>query len=59
MIKTIVLWKNYGTIEKTVVLYQKLWNFDLLWKKLWYYEKKYSIFCYGKHTRFFFIGLWF
>mgnify|MGYP003691677411 CR=1 FL=1 len=40
MIKTIVLWKNYGTIEKTVVLYQKLWNFDLLWKKLWYYGKK-------------------
>ena len=40
-----LLRKNYGTMEKTMVLYQKLWNFDLLWKKLWYYGKKYSIFC--------------
>ena len=31
--------KNYGTMEKTMVLYRKLWNFDLLWKKLWYYNK--------------------
>ena len=38
--------KNYGTMEKTMVLYRKLWNFDLLWKKtmvlwkkLWYYSK--------------------
>ena len=32
-----VLWKkNYGTMEKTMVLYRKLWNFDLLLKKLWY-----------------------
>ena len=51
--KTIVLWKkllyygkNYGTMEKTMILYQKLWNFDLLWKKtmvlwkkLWYSSK--------------------
>ena len=48
-----VLWKklwyygkNYGTMEKTMVLYRKLCNFDLLWKnygtmekKLWYYSK--------------------
>ena len=35
--------KNYGTMEKTMVLwkklryyivYRKLWNFDLLWIKL-------------------------
>ena len=32
--------KNYGTMEKTMVLYRKLWNFDLIWKKLWYYGKK-------------------
>ena len=34
--------KNYGTMEKTMVLYQKLWSFDLLWKKLWYYRKNYG-----------------
>ena len=27
--KTMVLGKNYGTIEKTMVLYRELWNFDL------------------------------
>ena len=26
-------------MEKTMVIYQKLWNFDLLWKKLWYNKK--------------------
>ena len=25
--------KNYDAMEKTMVLYGKLWNFDLLWKK--------------------------
>ena len=46
--KIMVLWgKNYdlnkyialdGTMGKqTMILYRKLWNFDLLWKKLWYY----------------------
>ena len=34
--------KNYGTMEKTMVLWKKLWNFDLLWKKLWYYGKNYG-----------------
>ena len=40
--------KNYGTMEKTMVLYRKLWNFDLLWKtmvlwkKLWYYGQNYG-----------------
>ena len=34
--------KNYGTMEKTMVLYRKLWNFDLLWKKLCYYGKNYG-----------------
>ena len=29
-------------MEKTMVLFQKLWNFDLLWKKLWYYGKNYG-----------------
>ena len=24
-----LLWKNYGTTDKTMVLYRKLWNFDL------------------------------
>ena len=34
--------KNYGTIEnKTMILYRKLSNFDLLWKKLWYCGKNY------------------
>ena len=29
-----VLWeKNYGTMEKTVILFRKIWNFDLLWEK--------------------------
>ena len=23
---------NYGTMEKIMVLYRKLWNFDLQWK---------------------------
>ena len=40
--KTMVLWKNYGTIPKTMVLYRKLWNFNLLWNKLWYYGKNYG-----------------
>ena len=31
--------RNYGTISKTMVLYRKRWNFDLLRKKLWYYGK--------------------
>ena len=41
--------KNYITTEKTmvlrkktVVLYRKLWNFGLLRKKQWYYEKNYG-----------------
>ena len=25
--------KNYGTMDKTMVLYWELWNFDLRWKK--------------------------
>ena len=25
-----------------MILYRKLWNFDLLWKKLWYYGKNYG-----------------
>ena len=25
--------KNYGTMEITMVLYRKRWNFDFLWKK--------------------------
>ena len=30
--------KNYGTIEQNfIILYQKQWNLDLLWEKLWYY----------------------
>ena len=44
--------KKYGTMGKNMILYQKLCNFDLLWKtvwlygeKLWYYSKLYySIF---------------
>ena len=31
--------QNYGTIEKIKVVCRKLWNFDLLWIKLWYYSK--------------------
>ena len=54
-----ILTKNYDTIQKTPPLngwntadraknpnqsiYRKLWNFDLLWKKLWYYGKNYGI----------------
>ena len=34
--------KNYDTIEKTILLYRKLWNFDLPWKKLCYYKKNYA-----------------
>ena len=29
-------------MEKTMVLWTKLWNFDLLWKKLWCYGKNYG-----------------
>ena len=29
--KAMVLWKNYGTVKKTIyILYRKRWNFDLL-----------------------------
>ena len=35
-----VIRKNYGTMEKTMVLYRKLWNFDLLWKKTMVLWKK-------------------
>ena len=55
MVKLWYYGKNYGTMEKTMVLYRKLWNFDLLWKnygtmektmvlwtKLWYYGKNYG-----------------
>ena len=31
--------QNYGTIEKIKVVCRKLWNFDFLWIKLWYYSK--------------------
>ena len=48
-----LLWKNYGTMDQTFVLWKKLWdyekktmmlyrhyvNFDLLWKNLWYNGK--------------------
>ena len=36
-----VLGKNtVGTMDKTMILYRKLWNLDLLWKKqTWYYLK--------------------
>ena len=50
MEKAMILWKkNYGAMKKTMVLwkenmilYRKLWNFDLLWKKLLYYERNYG-----------------
>ena len=37
--------------ENNLVIYQKLWNFDLLWKeKLWYFTKNYGILSYeGKN----------
>ena len=35
-------WKKHGAIPKIVLLYRKQWNFDLLWKKLWYYGKNYG-----------------
>ena len=31
--KTMVLWKNYGTMDKNMALYRELWNFDLRRKK--------------------------
>ena len=34
--------KKYCTVEKTILLYRKLWNFDLLWKKPWYYGKNHG-----------------
>ena len=40
--------KNFGTIPKTMVIYRKLWNFDLLWKKNYgTREKNYSNFLLG------------
>ena len=29
-------------MEKTMILYRKLWYFDLPWKKLWYFGKNYG-----------------
>ena len=29
-------------MEKASVLYQRLWNFDLQWRKLWYYTESYG-----------------
>ena len=54
--KKTMITENYGTLinyvkklwyyeKKTMLLYRKLWNFDLLWKKygtmekIWYYGK--------------------
>ena len=39
-----VLWekKTMVLLKKTMVLYRKLWNFDLLWKKLCHYGKNYG-----------------
>ena len=35
-----ILWKkNYGTMDITIILYRKLWSFDLLWKKYGTMEK--------------------
>ena len=40
---------NYGTMEKIMVLYRKLWNFDLQWKKLWNFTENYgTLIYYGK-----------
>ena len=58
-----ILLKNYGTMEKTMILYRKLWNFDfkwknydtmektmVLWTKLWYYTENYGTSIYvGKN----------
>ena len=34
-----------------MILYRKLWNFDLLWKILWYYGKNYgTIVNYSYHS---------
>ena len=49
------LWKkNYGTLDKSMVLwqktklqYRKLLNFDLLRKKQWYNERNYGMFLLG------------
>ena len=34
-------WKQYGKIPKTILIYQKLWNYGkktiVLYRKLWYY----------------------
>ena len=40
--KTVYYEKSYDTMTRTMVQYQKLWNFDLLWKKLWCCGKKYG-----------------
>ena len=39
--KTIILWKNnFGTIPKNMIKYRKLWNYDLLLKQYGIMEKK-------------------
>ena len=44
----ILLWKNYGTMEKTMVLWTKLWYYTenygtlIYYGKLWYYGKNYD-----------------
>ena len=42
MEKTTCHGKNYGAIGKLWYYRKKLWNVDLLWKKLGYYGKNYS-----------------
>ena len=37
-----VLWKKYDTMTKSMVLYQKLWNFDILWEKTIVLWEKYG-----------------
>ena len=42
--------KNCGTMEKNMFLYRKLWNFNILWKKLLYYTENYgTLIYYGKN----------
>ena len=39
---TVLRKKNFGSIEKKNNDSRKLWNFDLLWNKLWCYGKNYD-----------------
>ena len=38
-------------MEKTITLYKKVLNIDLLWKKLWHYTENYGALIYNEKNQ--------